>query len=245
MTILAYVLAAAIGLSLGLLGGGGSTLAVPVLAYVMHLPPKEAIATSLLVVGATSFVGATRHWAADNVDLRAALLFGVTSMIAAFGGGRAAVLIPGWIQMTVFAIVMIAAAISMLRKRPLDDTRGPVSTGKVIAAAAATGALTGLVGVGGGFLIVPALVTFAHLTIRRAVGTSLLVIAMNSASGFSAYFGRVDIALVPAALFTLAAFAGVAAGSALVPRVPAERLRRGFAFFLIAIALFVLYRNLA
>ncbi|MFZ2491460.1 MAG: sulfite exporter TauE/SafE family protein [Thermoanaerobaculia bacterium] len=244
VSVLAYFLAAAIGLTLGLLGGGGSILAVPVLAYVVHLPPKEAIATSLLVVGATSLLGATRHWVAGNVELRAALLFGATSMLTAFAGGRLAVFVPGWIQMTIFGVVMIGAAMSMLRRRPIDEgAPRTVSTAKIVAAAAATGLLTGVVGVGGGFLIVPALVAFAHLPMKRAVGTSLLVIAMNSAAGFLAYYGRVSVALLPAALFTLAAFVGVAAGSALVPRLSAERLRKSFAVFLILIAVFVLVRN--
>lgn len=243
MTVTAYLLAALIGVSLGLLGGGGSTLAVPVLAYVVHLPPKEAIATSLIVVGATSLVGAFRHFAARNVDFRAAMLFGIASMASAFVGGRIAVFIADWVQLTIFALVMIAAALSMLQPRPQDEAPAAHSLTLMIAAAVGVGLLTGVVGVGGGFLIVPSMVLFARLPMKLAVGTSLLVIAMNSGAAFAGYAGIVRIPAKVTIFFTLSAFVGVAIGSWLVHRVSTIALRKAFAIFLIVVAGFVLYEN--
>lgn len=245
MEILGFVLAALIGISLGLLGGGGSILAVPILVYVVGMAAKSAIATSLLVVGTTSLVGAFRHWRAGNIDLRSAALFGVISMIGSFLGGRLAAMVSDNFQLVLFAVVMLGASISMFRSR--TDSEDAVTAVRpptfLFAAAAAVGLLTGVVGVGGGFLIVPALVLLAGLPMKRAVGTSLLVIAMNSASGFLAYAGHVDIDWRYMALFTAIAVIGVFIGSAVVPHVSQGVLKRGFAVFLIAVAGFILYQS--
>lgn len=235
------LLAVLIGISLGLLGGGGSILAVPILVYALGMSVKPAIAVSLLVVGATSVVGSSRHWSNGNVDLSTAMLFGLVSMAGSYGGGRLATQVTEAFQLTLFAVVMLAAAISMLsRARTESEQNSRLRPALVVVAAAGAGVLTGIVGVGGGFLIVPALVLFGGLPIKRAVGTSLVVIAMNSASGFAAYAGEVRIEWLFTLLFTGFAVAGVFAGTAMTHYVSASQLRRSFAMFLIAGAAFVL-----
>jgi uncharacterized protein len=240
MNLLALPLAMLIGVSLGLLGGGGSTLAVPVLVYVARLPVKPAIATSLLVVGAAALMGAVRHFRAGNVDGRAALLFGTISMACAYGGARLAVFVSDSVQLVAFALIMFIVAVSMLRPRAPRGSESRPSLLPVAAAAAVVGVLTGIVGVGGGFLIVPALVLFAALGMKRAIGTSLVVISANCAAGFLGYVGKVAIDWGIAALFVALAVAGVFIGTALAGRTNELALRKGFAVFLLLVAVLIL-----
>lgn len=238
------LLAALVGLSLGLLGGGGSILAVPILVYVVGMGTKPAIAMSLLVVGATSLAGALQHARARNVDLRTAALFGAVSMAGAYAGGRAAAFLPDWLQLTLLAATMLSAAAAMFRSRGMENEPGDVRMPLVVIAAAGSGILTGIAGAGGGFLIVPALVLFAGVAMKRAVGTSLVVIAMNSAAGFAAYAGTVPIDATYAIAFTAIAIGGSFAGAAIVPRVSQASLRRAFAAFLVVVAGIVLAQSL-
>ena len=172
MPLLGFPLAALIGLSLGLMGGGGSILTVPVFVYVLGFAAKPAIAMSLPVVGATSLVGAIGHWRAGNVNLRTAALFGVIAMVGSYAGARLAVLFSGPVQLTLLAVVMLAAAASMLRagSSRTDGTHAgtsvsaaPLPLAKIMAVGLAVGVLTGIVGIGGGFLIVPALVVLGRV----------------------------------------------------------------------------------
>jgi len=239
------VLASAIGLSLGLLGGGGSILTVPVFVYVLGYAAKPAIAMSLPVVGTTSLVGAIGHWRAGNVNFRQAFTFGIVAMVGAFAGARLAVLVSGLFQLTLLAVVMLGAALSMLR-RPVaqpSDGNEPVSRWLVLAVGLGVGLLTGLVGIGGGFLIVPALVVLARLPMKQAVGTSLVVIAMNSASGFLGYLGQVDVPWGFMAVFTTIAIGGILVGTHLVRFVSQQALKRSFAVFLLVMAGVILYQN--
>jgi uncharacterized protein len=248
MTLLGLAFAAVIGLALGLLGGGGSILTVPVLVYVLGVAAKPAIAMSLPVVGLTSLVGAAAHWRLGNVRLATAALFGVLAMGGAFAGAKLSVFLSGAAQLVLLAVVMLAAAIGMLWTRrdhgrePREETP-PARWSLLAPAAVAVGVLTGLVGVGGGFLIVPALVLLARVPMRQAVGTSLLVIALNSAAGFGGYIGTVDIEWAFLARFTAATIAGALVGTAMVSRVPVNALRRAFAVFLLAVGGVVLYKN--
>lgn len=182
--------------TVALLGGGGSILTVPVFVYVLGFGAKEAIAMSFPVVGATSFVGAISHWRAGNVDVSTALLFGFVAMAGSYAGARLAALASGAAQLTLLAVVMLAAAASMLRPQPATsegEATGSENNGRRLVTVAtvgvAVGLLTGFVGIGGGFLIVPALVIFAKTPMKHAIGTSLLVIAMNSTSGFLGHEG--------------------------------------------------------
>jgi uncharacterized protein len=242
---LALGLAVLIGLSLGLLGGGGSILTVPVLVYVLGYAAKPAIAMSLPVVGVTSLLGAALHWRLGNVRVGTALPFGLLAMLGAFAGAKLAVFVNGAVQLALLAVVMLAAAGSMLRGTTGSEAEAgaPSRLALLVPVALGVGVLTGLVGIGGGFLVVPALVLLARVPMRQAVGTSLLVIAMNSASGFAGYLGAVDLDWSFLAGFTAAAAMGALAGSALVARVPQAALKRGFAVFLLAMGGFVLYKN--
>ena len=246
--IVGLLLAGLVGLSLGLLGGGGSILTVPILVYVVGLGAKEAIAASLVVVGLASLIGSISHWKVGNVNLRVAVPFGVLAMIGAFLGSRVlAPRVDGTTQLIMFAIVMLLAAISMLRgPKRIDRTRTSSKLGPIVlVVGVGVGILTGLVGVGGGFLIVPALVLLAGIPIKEAVGTSLLVIAMNSASGFAGYAGRIEIPWVFVGAFSAIAGVGIVAGAYLVRFVSAAALRRGFALFLLFTGGFILWQNRA
>lgn len=251
MQLLGFALAAVIGLSLGILGGGGSILTVPVFVYVLGFDPKLAIAMSLPVVGSTSLIGAIGHWRAGNVNLKTAALFGVIAMVGAYIGARLAIFLTGALQLALLAIVMLAAAISMLRSARRDPARGAtagteqraMALGFLLPVALAVGLLTGLVGIGGGFLVVPALVLLARVPMKQAVGTSLLVIAMNSASGFAGYVGTVHVPWAFMAAFTAVAAAGILTGTYLVRFVSQRALKQGFAVFLLLMGAFILFKN--
>lgn len=249
--ILLWPGAIAIGISLGLLGSGGSILTVPVLVYLLGQDEKLAIAGSLGIVGTVALVASLQHLRRGQVDGRAVLLFGVPGMLGTYLGAWLAAYVPGVVQLTLFAIVMLLAAWLMLRPPRLDipavETRR--SAIKIGIDGLAVGVLTGLVGVGGGFLIVPALVLLGGLTMHRAVATSLVIIAMKSYSGFWKYLDvleQQDLGLDWQALglVTALAIGGSVAGSVLARRLPQQRLRRVFAVFLLIMGVYILARNL-
>lgn len=244
---MALALALLIGLSLGLLGGGGSILTVPVLVYALGFAPKPAIAMSLPVVGVTSLAGAALHWRLGNVRLRPALVFGALAMGGAFVGARLSVHVADAVQLSLLALVMLAAGVSLLRRRQerSDGAAQPASPrfAALVPAALAVGILTGLVGIGGGFLVVPALVLLAHVPMRQAVGTSLLVIALNSAAGFAGYLGTVQVDWDFLARFTTIAAVGSLVGAGATRLVSPSALRSAFGAFLLAGGAFVLYMN--
>jgi uncharacterized membrane protein YfcA len=240
-----------IGAALGLLGGGGSVLTVPIFVYLLGFSPKEAIAMSLAVVGVTSAVGTATHWHAGNVNVRVAAVFGPVAMLGTVVGVRLARFIPGTTQLVLFAAVMLAAAVFMLRSRPACDGDVSEVTGepftsvlKVMPGGLLVGLLTGVVGVGGGFLIVPALVLL-RMSVHEAVGTSLLVITGTCIVGFLGYFGHVSFNWVSVALVAAGTLPGIALGSYVHQYVPQSILRRGFAAFLVVIATFILIENLS
>lgn len=246
--ITGYALAALVGITLGLMGGGGSILTVPIFVYVMGYDAKLAIAMSLPVIGATSLVGALTHWRAGNVHLRTAATFGVLTMVGAFAGARTAALLSGAAQLALLASMMLIAAIMMLRSASQPSataTTAPraMPMALLIPVALAIGIVTGLVGVGGGFLVVPALVLIARASMKQAIGTSLLVIAMNSASAFAGYVGQVQVPWVVVAVFTAIAVCGIILGSWGVRFVAQRTLKQVFAVLLIMMGSFMLYRS--
>jgi uncharacterized membrane protein YfcA len=235
-----------IGLSLGLLGGGGSILTVPVFVYILGFGAKDSIAMSLAVVGATSLVGAVGHWREGHVNVRVALIFGAVAIVGTYFGTRLATRLSGAEQLAIFATVMLVAAGFMFRGRQADAGPRPAQTSAsafTLLQGLVVGSLTGLVGVGGGFLIVPALV-WGGLRMCDAVGTSLLIIAMNCVMGFYGYVGHVNIAWLSVALVTAGTMPGIATGTYAMRFVSDEALRRGFALLLVGLAVYMLYRNL-
>lgn len=253
-TILVVALSVLVGLSLGLLGGGGSILVVPLLTYIGGLDPREAIATSLFVVGATSLVSLLGHARKGRVRWRTGLLFGAAGMAGAFLGGLAGGYLPGAVLMVGFALMMIATAGAMLtgRKDPGGAAAGPDDTEtpadhplwRILLDGLVVGAATGLVGAGGGFLVVPALVLLAGLPMAAAVGTSLLVIAMKSFAGLGGYLTSVSLDWPLVAAVTAAAVAGSFVGVRLISVVAEQELRRGFGVFVLLMGAFVLAQEL-
>jgi len=247
MLVLALALAVLIGVVLGLLGGGGSILTLPLLTYVVHLDTKSAIASSLFVVGVTSATGVIAHARAGRVRWRTGLLFGVAGMLGAFGGGRLAGHIPGHVLMVLFAILMVVAAVAMLRGRRTTaaTTRGELPVLRVMVQGMIVGLVVGVVGAGGGFVVVPTLVLLGGLGIEQAVGTSLVVIAMQSFAGFAGHLGHARVDWPITLAITAAAVVGSFAGGGLAGKVPPALLRKGFGVFVLAMAALVLFKELA
>ncbi|PZG02039.1 sulfite exporter TauE/SafE family protein [Micromonospora deserti] len=240
-------LAVLIGISLGLLGGGGSILAVPLLVYVADLPAKEAIATSLLVVGVTSAVGVLPHARARRIRWRTGLVFGVAGMAGAYAGGRLAASVPAAVLLTGFALMMLATATAMIRGR--RGTGGePVPhelpVPRVVLDGVLVGLVTGLVGAGGGFLVVPALTLLGGLPMPVAIGTSLVVIAMKSLAGLAGYLSAVSVGWGLAAAVTAAAVVGSLAGGRLTGHIREEVLRPAFGWFVVVMGVLVLGQQL-
>lgn len=240
MLVLAVILSVAIGLTVGLLGGGGSILTLPLLVYLLGVEAKQAIASSLLVVGATALVGAVSHARAGNVQALAGALFGGAAMAGAFVGGRLAGLVPGASLLLVFAAILLVTALAMMRPRAEPTEARPIAPSRIVPIGVSVGVLAGFVGAGGGFLVVPALVLFGGLTMRQAVGTSLMVIALQSFAGLLGHLRHTTIDLRLAGLLTGAAVTGALVGAALARRVEAAHLRRGFAWLVLSMGLFML-----
>jgi uncharacterized membrane protein YfcA len=245
--VLALVLALAVvvGLTMGLLGGGGSILLVPLLVYVAGMDPKEAIVTSLLVVGVTAIAAVIGHARAGRVRWRTGLIFGAAGMAGAFGGGLIGGYLPGEILLLAFALMMVATAIAMLRgrKKKPGHAHTELPVFRVVLDGAVVGLVTGLVGAGGGFLVVPALALLGGLSMPVAVGTSLLVIAMKSFAGVAGYLATVEVDWAMVGAITGAAVVGTILGGLLIARIPADSLRRAFGWFVLAMGAFVLVQQ--
>ncbi|MDG5482790.1 sulfite exporter TauE/SafE family protein [Mycolicibacterium gadium] len=247
MIAMTVSLAVFVGIALGLLGGGGSILTVPLLAYVAGMDAKQAIATSLLVVGVTSAVGAVSHARAGRVQWRTGLIFGAAGMAGAYLGGVLARFIPGSVLLIGFAVMMIATAVAMLRGRKnIAESDGPrrIPVVKVVAEGLGVGLVTGLVGAGGGFLVVPALALLGGLPMPIAVGTSLIVIAMKSFAGLGGYLSSVQIDWTVALMVTAAAVVGALIGARLTAMVNPDALRKVFGWFVLAMSSVILAQEI-
>jgi hypothetical protein len=241
----ALLLAFPVGLSLGLLGGGGSILTVPVLVYVAGYDAKLAIPASLVSVGTTGLLAALAHARRRNVAWGAAFAFGGAGLVGAFLGARVGRTFSGGTLLVMFAVLMVAAGLLMLRGRRGGEEGHAPRPLLVAPLGGGVGFLTGLLGVGGGFLIVPALVLAAGLAMPLAVGTSLVVIAINSAAGFIGHLGEQEVPFGYAAAFTGVCVLGALVGERLGRDVPAARLRKWFGAFVIVVGLALLVKNLA
>ena len=240
----ALLLSVAIGVALGLLGGGGSILTVPILTYVLGMEPQQAITASLFVVGVTALVSMARHAREGRVAWRTGVVFGLAGMTGALVGGLVGSHIPGAVLMVLFAAMMIATSVAMMRPRRggarVEGEAPPRQPWRVLAEGFAVGFATSLVGAGGGFLVVPALALLGGLPMALAVGTSLLVIAMQSSAGLVAHLFAVSLDWPVVLMVTAAAIAGSFLGTALVGRIPERSLRKGFGFFVLVMGVVVL-----
>lgn len=240
-----------VGLSLGLLGSGGSILTVPILTYLLGMPDKVAIASSLAIVGAISLIAGIPFARAGLVDGRSLLYFGVPGMLGSYGGAYVSKFVSGPVQLSIFAGLMLVAAVLMLRPIALSDREdsSPRPKCKIIVDGLLVGIITGLVGVGGGFMIVPALVLLGGLTMRRAVGTSLFIVALKSMTGLYKHIqvlNELELTLdwKIIGIFSVVGIVGSQVGRVLGSKVNQDSLKRGFGFFLIAMGFFIVYRTL-
>lgn len=236
-----------IGLTLGLLGGGGSILTVPALVYLVGQTPQVAVTASLMIVGTNSAVGAMFHRSQGNLNWRIALIFGGTGMVTAYFAAGLSKLFPPDVLLVMFALLMLSvAALMILRPNTADqlDRQAERKWWVVIVAGAVVGVLTGLLGVGGGFLIVPALVMLVGLPMQQAVGTSLIIIAMNSLAGLLGHLGENSLDWMLIAVFAIAGILGTFTGTRLAQRIPSKYLQRLFAIFIIILGSFLLVDNL-
>ena len=238
-----------IGLLLGLLGGGGSILAVPALVYGVGMPLAAAVPTSLVVVGISSATALIPRLREGQVQWRLAAVFGAAGAGAAFAGAAVNRLLEPRVLLIGFAAMMVAAGMRMLREQTTVGGDCALPGGginwrgclpKAIGSGVVVGFLTGMFGVGGGFLIIPALVLLLGLPMTVAVGTSLVIIVINAVAGFAAHAGDAALDYRIAVAFTVAAVAGSLAAARLASRLPAERLRRWFAYLVFAVAAFVI-----
>ena len=258
--ILGHILALGIGISLGLMGGGGSVLALPTLVYVMGIPPKSAVAMTLVIVGTVSVIGMIPHWRQGNVNFKTAFIFGSATMLGAFTGARIATLpfITGTLQMLLFAVMMFLAAGLMIRRSMKATQKKPPEKPILelypqpickycwlwlVSEGLGVGILTGLVGVGGGFAIIPALVILGNVPMKEAIGTSLLIIAANSVSGILGYWGQVDLDGQIIFSFIIAAGLGTVVGAYLSKYIDGKKLQKYFGYFLLTVATFILFQN--
>ncbi|MBL7983662.1 MAG: sulfite exporter TauE/SafE family protein [Flavobacteriales bacterium] len=267
METLGYIGAILMGLSLGLIGGGGSILTVPILVYLFMVEPVLATAYSLFIVGLTSLVGSLSHMRMGNIHWRTAIVFGIPSILAVYA--TRAWLVPaipdpiisaGGVVLSkavgilfLFAAIMVAAAYSMIRKQKAP--KGPDAPSEtavkfnyplILAEGIVVGMVTGIVGAGGGFLIIPALVLLAKLPMKQAVGTSLIIIAAKSLIGFTGDLkGGEVIDWNFLLLFSAIAIVGIIAGSILSKRIPNDKLKPAFGWFVLAMGIYIIGKEVS
>lgn len=257
--ILGYIGALIVGLVLGLIGGGGSILTVPLLVYLLGYNPIVATAYSLFVVGASSMVGTYQKYKEGLVDFKTGLAFSFPSFIAVYLSRR--YFVPGIPDtflnigdfaltkemgiMVFFAIIMILASISMIKKRKIQSTSSinqPYY--KTFIQGLIIGTITGVIGAGGGFLYVPALVIWANIPMKKAVGTSLIIVTINSLIGFLGDVQTLDIEWVFLLTFTAISIVGIVIGVFLSKFISGEKLKKSFGFFVLIMAAYIIFKEL-
>lgn len=263
MEILGYVLAVIVGISLGLIGSGGSILTVPILVYIMVVNPVLATAYSLFIVGSTALVGAVQSAIQKRVDFKTVLIFGIPSIAAVYATRMwlvpvipkelftigSLVITKAIALMLLFAVVMILASISMIKpgKNKEQDENVPrvYNYPMILLEGAVVGLLTGLVGAGGGFLIIPALVLLARMPMKLAVGTSLFIIAAKSLIGFIGDLqGSEIIDWKLLGIFTAFSVVGIFIGILLSKKIPGQKLKKGFGWFVLVMGIYIIIKEL-
>lgn len=260
MEILGYIASILIGLSLGLIGGGGSILTVPLLVYLFKIEPTMATSYSLFIVGSTSLVGAWRNYVKGNVSLKTTLLFGVTSVTTVFLTRKfiipaiperittigSIVISRDLLTMVLFALLMLVASIKMIKGRKKDavGTKKSSSIFSLVLYGIGIGLVTGFLGAGGGFLIIPALVFFVGLDMKTAIGTSLAIIALNSLIGFTGDIGTLPIDWVFLLTVSAISVAGIFVGIQLGKKIPGAKLKKGFGWFVLIMGIYILIREI-
>ena len=261
MEIAGYIASVLIGISLGLMGGGGSILTVPVFVYMMQVHPVLATTYSLFVVGSCSLVGGTRAYAKGLIDIPAVLYFGLSSLVSVYLVRRfvlpaipediftigAVVITKDILLMVLFALLMLVASVSMIRsgnKPVLNLVNDRSRITGLLVQGFLTGVVTGLLGAGGGFLIIPALVLFSKLPMKTAVGSSLTIMAVNSLVGFFTTVSQYTINWFQLLLFTAIAISGIFIGAALSEKIPGKTLKKGFGWFVFVMGIYILIKEL-
>jgi hypothetical protein len=235
----ALVLAAVIGIALGAFGAGGSIVTLPVLVYVAGIPAHTAISMSLVIVGATSLFGAYLHYRHGQVFAKAVLMLGSAGMVGAFFGSSLTHLVSETVLMLAFAALMLGSGVAMLRNKPDANLLPRCSPPRCLTIGAAVGVMTGFLGVGGGFMIVPALIIFAGLAPKTAVGSSLAIIGLNSAAGLLGHLRYAGIDWKLTSAFLVVAVLGMAIGTRICTEISQGALQRSFAWFIIAVAMVI------
>lgn len=254
-----YISALFVGVSLGLIGGGGSILTVPVLVYLFGISPVLATSYSLFVVGSTSLVGSVSSWRRGLIDFRTALLFGVTSIITVFITRK--IIIPripenihvgnttlhfSMLTMVLFAVLMLTASISMMINKqtatPGEEHR--INLIRLVLCGISIGLITGFLGAGGGFLLIPALVLLLQLPMKKAIGTSLFIIALNSLAGFIGDAGHFKTNWTFLLSISTIAIAGVFIGGVMNKSVSSSRLKKGFGWFVLAMGVYIIVKEI-
>lgn len=243
--LMALMLTLIVGLLLGMVGGGGSIVVVPILVYVLGLSASSAIALSLPIVGIISFVGAAVKAPRGEVHWRALLLFGISGSVGAILGARLTRLVPQPLLLLIFALLLLFIGIKMWQGKANyeESEHNECRTDRCVIAGWGVGILTGFLGVGGGFLLVPALRRYAHQTMKTATGTSLAIISLNSAAGFAAHFGEVSGLLLLAALLITVALLGLWGGLHLAGRISGHILAKIFAGVALSVAGYLFFVN--
>jgi uncharacterized membrane protein YfcA len=262
MEIIGYLASALIGISLGLIGGGGSILTIPVLVYLLGVNAIDATAYSLFIVGATALVGAYPKYRQGLVNVKTAIIFGIPSIIAVFISRKllvpaipstlfsigSLVITKSILMMLLFAVLMVFAAVSMIKNQKVASTQTETKQKHynplILLEGVKVGILTGLVGAGGGFLIIPALVIFTGLPMKVAVGTSLLIIASNSLIGFIGDFGHFQMNWSILFSVTGIAIIGIFIGNYLSLKIDGAKLKKGFGWFVLIMGIYIIVKEL-
>lgn len=243
--VLGFVSSICIGISLGLIGGGGSMLTMPVLVYLFGISPLQSSSYSLFVVGITSMVGAVQYLRSGQVDYQTGFVFVVPSMLAVYLSRiYLAEVVPASFIMLLFAAFMLLSSYSMIRDKQFDSTSSRSNLLQMAIWGTVIGALTGLVGAGGGFLIIPTLVLLARLSMKTAVGTSLFIIAIKSLIGFAGDYPQLDVNWYFLLPFTLLAIVGIGVGTHLSPHISNTNLKKTFGWVMLAIGFGIFYKEL-